>query len=190
MISQIWQKHFCQYTVQAQSYKCHLFELRIASSDGKGSIFEWLDLMLHPLQITEFQKWNQPTHGSVNWPAPPRWRSNISASTKWNASSWCTFCVHLQGKSVSLQSNSTQKAICPIKPPLRLPTYGCLAMLYYFKSWASSKEAAHSIFKVFGTTRSGFELSTSQTQSGHSNHYAKFVTKVNRYWRNNSTYWK
>ena len=45
-------------------------------------------------------------------------------------------------------------------------TYVCLCMLYPFlKGQASSKEAAHTLLKLFGMTRTGFEPRPSQTQS-------------------------
>ena len=50
-----------------------------------------------------------------------------------------------------------RRPLDPSKPMLWLPAWGCMLVLYPFKYWASSKDAAHIIFIVFGMTHSGFE---------------------------------
>ena len=67
----------------------------------------------------------------------------------------------------------TMALLCPldILGGLPLPSQRCLSVLYPFKCWTSSKGAAHTIFKVFGMTQSGFEPPTTQMQSGRSTHY-------------------
>jgi len=44
-------------------------------------------------------------------------------------------------------------------------------VLSHFEKLSEKKEAAKTIFEVFGTTRSEFKPPTMQTQSSRSNHY-------------------